>query len=268
MNYQTLLYLASLSIGMICNYHPMPFLSTTEINCWWMKVERQEQPCSFWDPGQGWHPRRYEMVSGGKLPLMGTAAALSRANERGQTVSVQAKTCKATMQGQAHAVSSCPGVPMATGSPACEYARYARVWHTVSGNLSRVQGLLLLICLLSWKKLSRCMNFDHLGAYSQGTHQPLGVLDGISDTVCLSSGEANLKLEQNGAAAVCFVLLEGWSCQAFFSKHVSVASDINAVTTVNLSFETEQQKGHQVRIWDTCGLFPDLPVLSSKLLSV
>lgn len=114
-----------------------------------MKVERQEQSCSFWDPGQGRHPRRYEMVSGGKLPLMGTAAALSRTNERGQTVSVHAKTCKATMQGQAPVGSSCPGVPVATGSPACEYTRYARVWHTVRGNLSRVQGLLLLICLLS-----------------------------------------------------------------------------------------------------------------------
>lgn len=114
-----------------------------------MKVERQEQSRSFWDPGQGWQPCRYGMVSGGKLPLMGTAAALSRANERGQTVSVHAKTCKATTQGQPHAVSSCPGVPTAPGSPACEYAGCARVWHTVSGNLSRVQGLLLLICLLS-----------------------------------------------------------------------------------------------------------------------
>ena len=53
------------------------------------------------------------------------------------------------MQGQADAVSSCAGVPMATGSPACEYARYVLVWQAVNGNLSRVQELLLLICFLN-----------------------------------------------------------------------------------------------------------------------
>lgn len=82
--------------------------------------------------------------------MRGTAAALSRANERGQAVFCAATTtCKDTMQGQAHAVSSCPGLPMATGSPAYECARYVCVWHTANGNLSHVQGLLSLVCLLS-----------------------------------------------------------------------------------------------------------------------
>lgn len=50
--------------------------------------ERQGQSCSFWDLGQGWSPSQQEMVSGEKLPLMGTAAVLGRANEKGQTVFV------------------------------------------------------------------------------------------------------------------------------------------------------------------------------------
>lgn len=63
----------------------------------------------------------------------------------------------------------CPGVPMATGSPTGEYAGHAGVWHTANGNLSCQQELLLLICFLSWKKLSCWMNSDCLGAYSQCT---------------------------------------------------------------------------------------------------
>lgn len=82
--------------------------------------------------------------------MVGTTAALSRANGRGQTVfSAPTETCKDAMQGQDHAVSRCPGVRVATGSPTCEFARYVHVWHTVNGNRSHVQGPLLLVRLLS-----------------------------------------------------------------------------------------------------------------------
>lgn len=40
--------------------------------------ERQGQSGNFWDLGQGWSPSQREIVSGGKLPVTGTAAALSR----------------------------------------------------------------------------------------------------------------------------------------------------------------------------------------------
>ncbi|KAK2519398.1 hypothetical protein Q9966_013898 [Columba livia] len=44
----------------------------------------------------------------------------NRANERGQKcVCTPTKTCEDTMQGQAHAASCCPGLPMATGSSSC-----------------------------------------------------------------------------------------------------------------------------------------------------
>jgi len=74
--------------------------------------ETQGQSCSFWDLRQGLNPGQQEIVSGGKLPLMGTAAALSRANERGETVSVlppkhERTPCKAKLM-QSPVVLGCP----------------------------------------------------------------------------------------------------------------------------------------------------------------
>lgn len=206
--------------------------------------EGQGQSCSFWDLRQARSHSQQEMVSGGTMRWMGTAAALSGANERGQTVfCAPTERYKETMEGQAHAVPSCPGTPMPTGSPACEYTRCVRVRHTVNRNLSRVQGLLLLVCLRSWKKLSRCMNFDALGAYSPCTHQPLHMLAGISDTVWLLiewGGQVETWAKQVCHCVCCAI--RRLNLSGSFSKHASVVSDINVTTTVNQSFMRQNSK--------------------------
>lgn len=111
--------------------------------------ESQGWSCGFWDLGQGWSPRQQEIMLAENLLLMVTPAVLSRANERGQKcVCTPTKTCEDTMQGQAHAASCCPGLPMATGSSSCEYVTYAHPdisqWRPQS-----FQGLLSLFRLLS-----------------------------------------------------------------------------------------------------------------------
>lgn len=67
---------------------------------------------------------------GGESALDGHSCCFEQGNEGGQNCAcAPTKTHEDTMQGRAHGASCPAGLPMATGSPSCEYVTYAHVWH-------------------------------------------------------------------------------------------------------------------------------------------
>lgn len=141
MNYQTLLYLTCLSIGMICNYHFMFFPEHNRNKPLMNEVsERQGQPCRFWDLRKGWRPSQQEMVSGGKLCFKGTAATLTRflwSHQNCQGHRARPRSCSLQLPWAAHGYRQ----------PCMRICQKVDGQHKTNGNLSCVQGLLFLIYL-------------------------------------------------------------------------------------------------------------------------
>lgn len=137
MNYQTLLYLTCLSIGMICNYHFMFFLSTRGINHWWMKLVRH----------------RGSLAAFGISGKDGGPASKKWCQERScaswillllwQGFWAPTTTVKDTRQGPGPGVSSCHSYRQ----PSLRICQKVSACHKMNGNLSCIQGLLFLICL-------------------------------------------------------------------------------------------------------------------------